>query len=149
MTDAGALAPDRGAAAIRWLRSVRARRAVFLCFWAMLFVGTHWPHLELNVPNIERPDLLVHLTIFGALAALLIAAAVFDPALSVRNILLSGLAAALYASADEASQLIPIFQRHAAWDDWALNLSGITAAVIAAFICRLTLSRTGPRTGPR
>lgn len=114
--------------------STRARRACFLAYALLLFIGTHWP--KLTIPGGGRPDLFVHAAIFALWAALLIASGFFGPPLSRRNIALAALVAVAYAAVDEALQAIPWVRRNAAWDDWALDCAGIALAAVVAFAIR-------------
>lgn len=103
---------------------------MFACYAVLLATATHWPQLTVPVPG--RPDLVVHLVVFGLWTALCIAAGFFGPALSSRNIVYSAAAAAIIAGVDEATQAIPILNRHAAPDDAAANLLGVLVATGAA-----------------
>src|SRR6185295_6722975 len=66
-------APRRGGGGIR-----TRRRRLFWLYLAVLFALTHWPNLNPQLPG--RPDLLVHMSLFGGLTALLIYAGFFGPA---------------------------------------------------------------------
>lgn len=101
-------------------------RIAFVVYVPVLFLGTHWPKLE--VPGEGRPDLLVHLVAFGLWAGLLIGCGFFGPSLSWRNITRVFVIAAVYAAFDEATQAIPFLHRHAAFDDYVANLVGILLA---------------------
>lgn len=115
----------------RWLR-----RAAFFLYVPVLFVGTHWPALQ--VPGEGRPDLWVHLAAFGLWTTLFIACGFFGPVLSTRNIASALLIAPLYAAFDEGTQAIPALRRTAAWDDYAFNCTGIVlACTIAWLVSRL------------
>ena len=105
-------------------------RAAFWGFAVLLFVGTHWPKLTIPAPG--RPDLVVHMTIFAMWTALLISCGYFGPALSSRNLAIVLAIAPVYAAIDESLQAIPWIRRHAAWDDYAMNVSGIALALAAA-----------------
>lgn len=112
-----------------------AARGVFGLYLPTLFIATHWPRL--TIPGEGRPDLLVHIAAFGLLTALLIPCGFFGPALSPRNILVSGFIASAYAAFDEATQAIPFIRRHAAFDDWLADLAGIALACIGGFVLAL------------
>lgn len=113
----------------------KARRAAFWAYAAILFIGTHYPKIQ--VPGTGRPDLLVHFVAFGLWALLLIGCAYFGPALSGRNLALCALAGTIYAAADEALQGLPFIGRVPAVDDWGANVVGILIAVAAAASLRL------------
>jgi len=120
------------------------RRHARLAFWLYvpaLFLLTHWPGAQ--VPMRGRPDLVVHTVIFGLWTALAIAAGFFGSPLSFRNIGLCGLIGAAYSAIDEALQAIPFVRRHAAWDDWLANLTGVAAAAVGAIVLRLALDAFG------
>lgn len=99
-------------------------RYAFWPFAGLIFVLTHWPNLKIEAP-IQRPDLIAHVAVFGVWTAFCIACAFFGPALSIRNILLSGVVSVIYSSIDEALQAVPFVQRHAAFDDAAANACGV------------------------
>lgn len=99
-----------------------------------LFVGTHWPKVRIVGP-IERPDIVIHIAVFGIWAGLMIACGLFGPRLSARNIMISTLISIVYAGLDEALQAVPMLYRVASWDDFAANAAGVMlAALIAAAI---------------
>lgn len=115
------------------LTAARSRlvfRVAFVTYVPVLFAGTHWPNLEL--PADGRPDLMVHLVAFGLWTVLLIGAGFFGPALSWRNIFRAAPVAVVYTALDEASQAVPVLNRHAALDDFAANLLGILLAFAGA-----------------
>lgn len=110
----------------------------FFLFAGALFVATHWPALEVRVAEIPRPDLVAHFGVFSTWYVLLFAAAFFGPigrpGETLRTLGLPWLIAVGYAAFDEGLQLIPMIQRHAAWDDLAANIGGITVGLIGASI---------------
>ena len=115
----------------------RVRRWAFAAFAVAVFVATHWPNLQL--PGTGRPDLLVHVVVFAAWTAMLILAGFFGPPFSLRNIGMAALIAPVYAAIDEGLQAIPFIRRHAAFDDWGANVSGIAFACLAALAVRAAL----------
>jgi hypothetical protein len=124
-------------------------RAAFCGFAALLFIGTHWPKLTIPAPG--RPDLVVHMTIFAMWTALLIACGFFGPPLSGRNLGIVLAIAPVYAAVDESLQAIPWVRRHAAWDDYLMNVSGILLALAAAAVFSALLRKQGgpgARIGP-
>ncbi len=124
-----------------------SRRWLFWVYVPLLFTATHWPNAKL--PMTGRPDLVLHLTIFGVWTGLLIGAAFFGAALSWRNILWCAAIGAVYSGVDEALQAIPAIRRNAAWDDWGANLLGVAAAtIVAILIRRVALARERGRGEP-
>lgn len=118
------------------LASRSVRRRIFWVYAITLFTLTHWPRLEVKVPGVERPDLLAHLAVFGLWYLLFFAAAYFGPlgGSAARTIAAPWAIAVVYACVDEALQLIPALGRHAAWDDLAANLAGLTLAAAACLM---------------
>lgn len=106
----------------------RIPRPIFAAYALFLFVGTHWPNLQVKGP-VERSDLWVHLIVFGAWATLAAACGFFGPVFSARNLSLTWLLAVGYACIDEGLQAIPALGRTCAWDDLAFNTLGITLAI--------------------
>ena len=119
-----------------WLAARTTRRRVFWVYAIVLFILTHWPRLEVKVPGVERPDLIAHLTVFGLWYTLFFAAAFFGPlgGSAVRTVAAPWAVSVVYACFDEALQLIPMLGRHAAWDDLAANLAGLTLAAGACLV---------------
>lgn len=119
------------------------RRRAFALYAALVFTATHWPKLEIHAP-IERPDLVIHLGVFGLWAGACIAAAFFGPLWSTRNILISGLVSLIYSAFDEATQAIPFIHRTCALDDWCYNALGVAGATaIALLLARRRRARAG------
>lgn len=122
------------------------RRAAFILFAVVIIVATHWPRLTIRIGDLERPDLFIHFAVFSLWALLLWASELLGPLRSFSVIGLVWLVAALYAAADEASQLLPFIHRHAAWDDLAANIGGVTIGSLAALAAaRSRLTRPTPR----
>jgi hypothetical protein len=135
--------------AILLARHRRRLRVLFWVYAAALFTATHWPALELHVPYIERPDLIIHFGCFGSWFGLFWLAGYIGPPLRVRSILLSIPVAVLYAGFDEGLQALPFVRRHCAWDDFFANCGGILlAALVASAITWLSCRRSarGSRT---
>lgn len=107
---------------------------VFGLYAGFMFMMTHWPRLTIPLPG--RPDLLVHMTIFGIWTGLLIACGRFGPALSGRNIGWCFGVGVVYAAIDEGLQAIPFIRRTAAWDDWGCDLTGVALACVIALVLR-------------
>lgn len=110
-------------------RVQRVVRPLLWCYALLVAVVTLWPALKVPIP-IPRSDLLAHMTFFGLLGLLAIAAGFFGPVFSRRNVLRSGLAAAIFAAGDESLQAIPFLNRTCAWDDMAANVMGILTAML-------------------
>lgn len=126
----------------------RLRRLAFWLYAPLLFLGTHWPALKLP-EGPRRPDLWVHMTIFGLWAGLLIAAGYFGKPLSTRNIAVVALVGVAYAAIDESTQAIPALKRTAAWDDYAFNCLGILMACSIALAIARVRSRASTSTNSR
>lgn len=105
-------------------------RLAFAAYAVVLFVGTHWPKLNIQGP-VPRSDLWVHLVAFGMWSVLVTLCGFFGPRLSRRNLVLSWVLALGYACIDEGLQGIPALGRTCAWDDLTMNAAGITTASAA------------------
>jgi VanZ family protein len=123
----------------RWT-GVYARRFGFGIVAGIVFVGMHWPKLAL--PYAGRPDLPVHMAVFGSWTLACIAASIFGPPLSVKNILASQFVALVYCGIDEWLQAVPFVRRVAGLDDFAANTCGVIAATALALAARFVV---GPR----
>ncbi len=119
----------------------RARRAAFVVYAVALFVSTHIPDLTIRVPNVDRPDLLIHMSAFGGWFVLLLAAELVGPWRSLRSISLCAAIAVCTAAVDEYSQSIPWVHRTAAWDDFGANVAGVVVAAIGACIAARVFRR--------
>ena len=105
----------------------RLLRLTFVAYAIALFVATHWPRL--SVPGSGfRVDLLIHAGVFGLWNVLLVQTAWLGSRRSSRNLVASGLVAALAGVGDEFSQALPIFDRTFGFDDMTANLVGVLAA---------------------
>lgn len=136
----------------------RLARIAFWLYAVATFTATHWPNLRIQSSLIDRPDILIHMTVFGTWAFLLVMTGYMeresaDPLAESRGVrgwvrlvtrgravLLVILAAALYAAFDELSQGIPGLGRTVAWDDYAANCAGILAGSGAAMLLRRVVS---------
>ncbi len=125
------------------LRHQRILRIGFWVYAILLFTATHWPALELNVPMVERPDLIIHFGCFGGWYIAFWLAGWVGPPLRFRSIALAIPAAILYAGFDEGLQAIPFVRRHCAWDDFFANCGGmLLAASLALLITWLSRRRS-------
>jgi VanZ family protein len=117
----------------------RLARWAFPFYAVLIFSLTHWPNLKIPVPG--RPDLIVHMVVFGGWTVLVTACGFFGAWWSHRNIALSATLAAVYAAFDEATQGIPIIQRYPALDDWGANLLGVTTGALIMLMLAEILQR--------
>jgi VanZ family protein len=124
------------------LRARRFWRISFWCYAPALFAATHWPALRVDVPGVERPDLLVHFVCFGAWAALLALTQYTGPLGRTRSFGRAWIIALVCAAVDEGSQAIPILRRTAVWDDLVANLIGVTLGIVVVIVvCRILAIR--------
>ncbi|QOJ00391.1 MAG: hypothetical protein HRU70_07770 [Phycisphaeraceae bacterium] len=122
-------------------------RTMFWIYAVLLFIGTHWPNLQIEGP-FHRPDLVVHLFAFALWTLFALACGWFGPPTSWPNIWRTGLIATAYAGVDEALQAVPIVNRWAAWDDFFANLLGVAAALLIAVVGNRTAqARRDPQRG--
>ncbi len=125
--------------------SERARRWAFWIYAVILFVGTHWPRLEVPSIGIERTDILIHICAFGLWTVLLICTAYLGAPGRPGSVARAGMVALVYAAIDEGSQAIPIVQRHAGFDDYAANAAGILLACLGALAIAAVIRRRARR----
>lgn len=109
------------------------RRAIFVVYALLTATATHWPKLELPLPSL-RPDIIIHMGVFGLWTLICVNAGFFGPPLSRRNILLGGLVSLVYSVVDELTQGIPGINRVVGLDDALANAAGVVAAVIACLV---------------
>lgn len=109
------------------------RRALFFAYAALTVTATHWPKLELPLPSL-RPDIIIHMAVFGLWTVACIFAAFFGPAFSGRNLALGGLVSLVYSAIDEVTQGIPGINRVVGLDDALANAAGVLAGVVACVI---------------
>jgi hypothetical protein len=128
----------------------RLIRIAFWCYAVATFVATHWPNLRIESSVIDRPDILIHMTVFGTWAFLLAMTGYLEPASKdplaesrgvpgwvrlvtrPRTLLFVGFTAAIYAAFDELSQGVPGLGRTVAWDDYGANCLGICVGAATA-----------------
>jgi len=114
----------------RWLRIT-----AFAGFAVLLFVGTHWPQLRIEGP-IPRPDLVIHLVVFGMWALLLCVSGIFgEPGRLATSSRCFGVGV-VYAAFDESTQMIPALGRYAAMDDYLFNVIGLALGTGLAMLVR-------------
>lgn len=130
-----------GATPIRRLTSRPARRAAFWLYMLALALATYWPDLRIDVPEVQRPDLILHAAAFGLWTLLLLATGYLGPLTSRRNLLLGALIGAAHAIINEWTQALPFVRRHAAVDDALANLTGVALACAAWAIAVAVIRR--------
>ncbi len=118
-------------------------RLAFAVYACLLFAGTHWPRLAIDM-EIGRPDLVLHFLAFGTWAILFNLAAFFGPTLNKRTIVRGAVVALVYAAFDESTQLIAILHRHAGWADFSANVAGILSASCVLYFMAHRSQATGP-----
>jgi len=119
------------------------RRAVFALYAVALFLGTHWPQLDLGEPPVNHFDKILHVGAFGGWTLLLVACGFFGPALSRRNLRWCLVIGLVYAGVDELLQAIPVLNRHADWWDYGANTLGVLGAVAACVGLRRVMGPVG------
>lgn len=112
-------------------------RVCFVLYAIALVTATHWPALTLEVPGLDRPDLLIHMTAFGGWFGLFWLSGFVGPPGSWRSIRLCVLIAVVVAAIDEYSQGIPGLKRTVAWDDFFSNCAGIAIGAAVASVVYL------------
>jgi len=110
----------------------RARRAAFILYAVVLFLGTHWP--KLVVEGAGRPDLFVHVAAFMLWTIALGLTGWLGSPLRLVPRLWIGAVAIAYAAVDESLQAIPALSRHAGFDDFAANVVGVLLGVGSLFV---------------
>lgn len=117
------------------MTATQARRLTRAAFWAYaltLFTFTHWP--KLTVPGPEGTDKTIHVLAFALWTLLASLCGWFGRPLSVRNLLLTGIIAALNSGLDELLQALPFVNRSCEWADARANLLGVGAAAALLLI---------------
>ena len=132
----------------------RLARVAFWFYAIALFVATHWPNLRIESSHIPRPDIFIHMAVFGGWVMLLVATGYLAPGSDdplaesrgvrgwlrlvtrPRAVLLAMFVALAYAALDELTQGVPGLGRTVALDDYAANCGGIVAACGAAALLR-------------
>jgi len=130
--------------AVRVLVAPKPRLAAFILYTIALCLGTHWPRLTIDIGDIPRPDLAIHLIAFGGFAFLLVASGLVGLWTRPRTVAIAFFVAAIFAAINESTQAIPALGRTAAWDDYLANLGGVTLGCAAALILQPVARRLGP-----
>ncbi len=115
-------------------RAPRGARRVFWTYALLLFIGTHLPKLDIRVPGVERPDLIMHVLVFGAWFGLFWITGYAGSIWHRRSAVVSGFVACGYAAMDERLQALPFINRTCAWDDLEANWLGISLAMLTALV---------------
>lgn len=115
-------------------RGLLAARGVFAAYTILLLLGTLWPNLKVDVGDVPRPDLYLHLLAFGGFTGLMLVCQWFGPLLSARNIAWSGVVSIVFAIANESAQALPFMHRHARLDDAAANIFGVALPLVGALL---------------
>ncbi len=127
----------------RWVRI-----SGFVVYAVAVAVATHWPKLQIDSPYVERPDLIIHIVVFGAWAMALLISGLVKANSPRRGAVIVWFIAAAYAGIDELTQELPGIYRTAGWDDWAANVTGITLACVVWLVgVRIWLRRERVRAG--
>lgn len=126
-------------------------RLVFLTYALVLFVGTHWPALDIRVEGIERPDLFVHFGVFGIWIVLLWTTGLVGSIDRWSTLPVLALVGCGYSAIDERLQAIPWMRRTCAWDDLQANWIGIGLGVVLISVLMLATGagRAGQSSGGR
>ncbi|TVQ30679.1 MAG: VanZ family protein [Phycisphaeraceae bacterium] len=130
-----------------WIAPQWLRRTIFALYAVALFLGTHWPQLDLGEAPVRHFDKLLHFGAFGAWTCLLVGCSFFGPALSKRNLRWCLAIALFYAGLDELLQVIPALNRQADWWDYGANTLGVLCAMAACLVLRGTMDRAARETG--
>lgn len=115
-------------------------RPAFVLYTLALTTATHWPGVTIEGP-VPRPDVWVHIGAFSLWAALLVCTRWLGPA-GARSAVLAAGAGLAWGAIDELTQ--PIFNRHAAWSDWAADAAGsaLGATLATLILVRVANTRT-------
>lgn len=113
----------------RTRRRVFAMRGVFALYAIGLATLTHWPALSAGPAPFNYFDKFLHLGAFGLWTLLLLSASFWGPALANRNLVRTGIVALFVSGLDEATQAIPMVNRHASWSDYLANTAGVLIAI--------------------
>lgn len=113
---------------------VRRARTVFIAYALVIAVATHWPRLRVDIGDVPRPDLLIHVGVFGLWSFLCARGSWFGPRFSAGNILGVGALSLVYCAIDEGTQALEFLHRTARWDDLAANILGVALGLGATLV---------------
>lgn len=119
----------------RWLRI-----SGFVAYALVVVTATHWPKLQIESDVIERPDILIHIAVFGGWAIALLESTLLRIQNIRRRAVTAWLVSAAYAGLDEVTQQLPGVYRTACWDDYGANVTGITLACITWWLVQRSLA---------
>ncbi len=104
-------------------------RLLLVVYWPVLFLGTHWPQLQVTLPEVELPtDKVVHFSAFAVLGFLLILSLKPEGRRSERwHPVVATLLGILYACFDEWTQGY-VVGRTFDWADMFANVAGVLSA---------------------
>ncbi len=110
---------------------ILAARIGLAIYWPVLALATHWPRLDLKLPDFDgKTDKIMHFGAFALLTLLLVNARLTGRAVKPRaNLLWACVIAIVYATVDEVTQ--GYFQRTVSLADWWWNMLAITAVAVA------------------
>ncbi|MCB9845619.1 MAG: VanZ family protein [Phycisphaeraceae bacterium] len=120
----------------------RRWRPVFWCYAGLVLVLTHWPGLAIEIPEIQRPDLVIHGAVFGTWTTLLGLSGYLGRRGNWSSLLATCGTATLYAALDEWTQ--QFVRRHTALDDFLANLVGVALGAIALWLLTIRAARSRP-----
>lgn len=118
--------------------------SMLVCYWAVIFLGTHLPGTLGALPRIN--DKILHLGAYAGLGFLL-SAALTAYGLRRGTLIITLALAALYGCFDELTQLL-VRGRQAELADWAADVFGAGLGGVAFAIAILILARRFPNTPP-
>jgi hypothetical protein len=119
------------------MTSKRIASSLLIAYWIVLFLGTHIPIYDENVPHVARAlggiiplDKVVHFSGYFVLACLMAWAWIGAERPRLSALLAIFLIASLYGALDEASQMW-VVTRYADVMDWVANTAGAATGVAA------------------
>jgi VanZ family protein len=140
----GAPTPDPSSMPAALRRFLRPLAGLTAAYTGLLVFATHYPRPEdLLGPN-PPSDKTLHFLAYGALGLLAAALLAVSGRWSPRRVAILAAGLAIFAAIDEATQ--PWFGRSAEPLDWAYDLIGLAAGIVAIVALKATLrsSRTRP-----
>ena len=113
---------------------IRIWSIALVCYWGLLFVGTHIPTTAIHLPG-RAIDKILHVIGFAGLSALIaLNWQLAGGQLKLRHYLAVWIAVALYGAADEILQM-PV-GRHASPWDWGADLVGALLGIVLFHLLR-------------